>query len=718
MAVAGRTFSDSWHRVSNIKASLRPTVKVRRQFFRGEKWHVLYDPFNNHFFRLRPEAYEFVSRLRPDMTVEEVWEDCLDRNPDNAPGQEDVIRMLTQLHFASLLYYEDSTDSTKLFERHEKRRQREFRSKLLSVMFMRIPLVDPDNLLKRMMPVLRQLVSYGGAILWAAVIVGALKIVFDHFDLVLEQAQGVLAPDNLILLYVGLVLTKVLHELGHAVVCRRFGGEVHTMGVMLLVFTPLPYVDATASWAFRSRRKRALVGGAGMLVELFVAALATYVWAYSGAGTLHSLAYNIMFIASVSTLLFNGNPLLRFDGYYILSDVLDIPNLHTRAKLQLTHLVEYYLFGCQDSISPAKNRRESWILVTFGVLSSIYRIVVFVGIIFFVADKFLLAGLIMAVICIIAWGVVPPFNLVKYLISSPKLARTRVRAITVCSLFALSIVLFLAVFPFPNRFRAPGVMESAKYLQVVNDAPGYLIKVLAVSGAEVEEGTPLLEMADQEILLEVEAAKAQWQEVLALEQKAESDLLADLEPIRKRKETVAQKLEDLAELQKSLIVKARQEGVWVAPQINEMVGVWLQRGSAVGMIVRPDIFRFSAVVSQAEASNLFAENIKKAEVRLYGQEGENIEVVNLKIIPFEHRNLPSPALGWLGGGEVAVSLSDDSGVKAAEPFFQIFADLQVRKGVSFLHGRAGKLRLTMSPKPLLYQWFIKLRRILQKRYMI
>ena len=141
MAVSGRTFSESWHRVASLKISLRPTVKVRKQFFRGERWYVLQDPFNNQFFRLRPEAHDFVLHLRPDRTVEEVWEECLDRSPDEAPGQEDVIQLLTQLYFANLLYFELPADSEKLFERYKKRRKREIRSKLMSIMFMRIPLM-------------------------------------------------------------------------------------------------------------------------------------------------------------------------------------------------------------------------------------------------------------------------------------------------------------------------------------------------------------------------------------------------------------------------------------------------------------------------------------------------------------------------------------------------------------------------------------------------
>ena len=718
MQKPGKTFSESWHRVAGLKVSLRPTVNVKKQFFRGEKWYVLHDPFNNQFFRLRPEAHEFVVGLRPDRTVEEVWEECLNRHPDGAPGQEDVIQLLTQLHFANLLYFEMPADSAKLFERYKKRRRREIQSKLLSIMFVRIPLLDPENLLRRIMPVLKYLVTPVGAILWLSVVIAAGKLVLDRFDAATDQAQGILAPDNLFLLYVGLVVIKGLHEFGHAIVCKRFGGEVHTMGLMLLVFTPLPYMDATSSWSFRSRWHRALVGAAGMIVEVFVAALAAFLWAYTGPGTLHNLAYNMMFIASVSTLLFNGNPLLRFDGYYILSDLLDIPNLHTRARRHLRHLVERYVFGYKDSSSPSQGLKEAFWLSVFGVLSGIYRVVVFTGIILFVADKFLLAGLMMAGMCVISWVMVPLFKFVLYLASSQRLARTRVRAIAISIGFFALLTSFLAIMPFPNRFRAPGVMEAVQYVRTVNDAPGYVKAVLVPSGREIRAGTPLIKLSDRELDIEIEATMAQREETLHMQRRALHMQTADLKPIRKRLETIETRLKDLRAQRAALTVRARQSGVWVAPRVKEMVGSWIPRGSAIGEIVDHGAFRFSAVVSQDEAADLFVGQIRKAEVRLYGQGGKNVDVADYQIIPFQHEKLPSAALGWFGGGEVPVSVTDETGLQAAEPFFQIYANVRPIPGVAILHGRSGKLRFTMNPKPLLFQWGHKIRQLLQKRYQI
>ncbi|MEM7366508.1 MAG: M50 family metallopeptidase, partial [Pseudomonadota bacterium] len=474
MSVVAPTFSESWHRVAGVKASLRPTVHARRQKFRGEDWYVLQDAFNNQFFRLRPEAYDFVARLRPDKTVEEVWLTTLEQDPDNAPGQEEAIRLLTQLHFANLLFYDRPSDSDQFFERYRQRKQRELRSKLLAIMFVRIPLIDPDRFLKRIMPWTRHLFSWWGALLWVVVVGLALKVVFDNFDAALEQSEGILAPGNLFLLYLGMVVIKSLHELGHAITCRHYGGEVHILGVMLLVFTPLPYMDATSSWSFRSRRERALVGAAGMVTELFIAAIAVFVWAATGPGVVHSLAYNMMFVASISTIIFNANPLLKFDGYYILSDLADLPNLYTRSRKQWAYLSEKILFGVKNVVAVAESDKEAVWLTIYGAVSAMYRILVFAGIIIFVADKYLLLGLLMVVILVIAWILVPPYKLVKYLATSPRIERTRGRAIGVTSGLIVGILLLTAVIPLPNRFRVPGVVEAQQHVMVTTEVSGVI----------------------------------------------------------------------------------------------------------------------------------------------------------------------------------------------------------------------------------------------------
>ncbi|MCB1128845.1 MAG: PqqD family protein, partial [Verrucomicrobiae bacterium] len=169
MSEAPATFSESWYRVARERLGLRPSVQVQRQSYRGERWIVLRNPFSNQFFRLRPAAYEFVARLSPRRTVEEVWKECLERFPDDAPGQEAVIQLLSQLYHANLLQYEAATDAAQLFKRYEKTRQREVRARLLNIMFARIPLLDPDRFLVRTLPVMKWFLGGAGAVLWLAV---------------------------------------------------------------------------------------------------------------------------------------------------------------------------------------------------------------------------------------------------------------------------------------------------------------------------------------------------------------------------------------------------------------------------------------------------------------------------------------------------------------------------------------------------------------------
>jgi putative peptide zinc metalloprotease protein len=712
-----KTFNESWYRVADQRLALRASVEVRRQMFRGERWHVLHDPFANQFFRLRPAAHEFVARLRPDRTVQEVWEETMRANPDDAPGQEEVIRLLSQLYHANLLRSNVAGDTEKLFERYKKRRSREIRSKFASIMFFRVPLFDPDDFLRRTLGVAKLLIGPAGILLWLAVVAAGIKLAIDNFDGLQTQTDGVLAPSNLPLLYLAMIFIKTIHEFGHGYACRRFGGEVHTMGVMFLIFTPIPYVDATASWAFRSRWQRMFVAGAGMIVELFVAAIAMMIWARTGSGVIHSLAYNVVFIASVSTLLFNLNPLLRFDGYYILSDLLDMPNLHGRSAKFAKHLLERWGFGCRHSKSPVRSRKEAGILGVFFVASNIYKVVLFAGILLFVADRFLILGVIMVVMCAISWVIRPVIKAINYLATSPQLARTRPRAVAVSVSAIAGIVALLWFIPFPYHFRAPGVVQAQDYRQVFAEGSGLLAEVVRPSGSRVSEGDPLLRMENRELELTIKTAESQLAQALVEKQQAWNDPGVAREPIERRVDVIRQSLEHLQQQKDALVLRAPTNGVWISPAVDDFVGLWMQRGVPLGHIVQ-DEFRFAAVVPQQRAAELFSEGIKGAEVRINGQAERIVAVEGRLVIPAQQEILPSAALGWFMGGEVATSMEDQSGRRAAEPFFEVRADIVPNENVTLAHGVSGKMRFTLQPEPLLPRWLRMLRQLIQERYRI
>jgi putative peptide zinc metalloprotease protein len=718
MAANSQTFSESWYRVANERICLRAGINVRRQNFRGERWIVLENPFSNQYFRIRPEAYEFIARLRPDRTVQEVWKECIDRFPDTAPGQEAALQLLSQLYLTNLLQYDVATDAARLFERYQKNRQRETKARLLSIMFMRFPLLDPDEFLVRTLPFVRKLISPVGALIWLVVVGWAFKLVLDHWPDLKQQTQGVLAPDNLFLLYAGLIFIKTLHEFGHAYFCRKFGGEVHVMGIMLMIFTPIPYMDATSSWGFRSRWQRLLVGSAGMIVEIFVAAVATFVWVNTGPGTINSLAYNMMFIASVSTVLFNINPLLRFDGYYMLSDLLDIPNLHQRSLKHLRYLWEKFVFGLKKVETPALSRREAGWLTSFGILSGIYKIFVFTTILFFVADRFLILGILMVAICFVSWIITPLFRFINYLASSPKLERNRSRAVGVTAMLVASLFVFLQLVPFPNRFRAPGVIQSTQWTQVLTETPGQIEAILATPGAAIEIGQPLVQLANRELELQLAASRAVRDEIQARLRQAMKEDTALLKPLNSRLESASQRVRRLERDYASLTIRARQDGIWVAPYVDDYVGRWMPRGTALGLLLNPAEFEFAATVAQEDGDRLFTKQIQGAEIRLFGEVENILKTTQLKVIPAEQRRLPSAALGWMAGGSLAVASNDPDGLTAAEPFFEVRAALTPNEGFQLLHGHAGRIRFELPAEPLLPRGLRRLRQIIQKRYQL
>lgn len=714
-----QTFSESWYRIANQKISLRLGVKTRRQNFRGERWIVLENPFSNQFYRLRPAAYEFVSRLRPDRTVQDVWDEVVEKFPEEAPGQESVIQLLSQLYFANLLQYDLAADSAKLFERYKKRKQREARAKLLQIMFMRIPLFDPDRFLKNTLPYIGKMITPIGGLIWLLVVGFGLKVVADNWNSAMDQSNSVLAPSNLFYLYIAMVFIKTFHEFGHAYFCRKYGGEVHIMGVMLLIFTPIPYMDATSSWSFRSRWKRALVGAAGMIVEIFVAAIAAVIWANTSQGVVNAVAYNVMFIASVSTLLFNANPLLRFDGYYILSDVLDIPNLHQRSSKHLRHLVEHYVFGVKNSESPTRSKKEAGLLTVFGIAAGIYRIVVFATILLFVADQFLLVGIIMAVICIVSWVIAPIWKFVKYLSTSPQLDRVRLRAVSVSIAFFAVLILCLNFIHFPYHFRAPGVIESTEWSQLTLKSEGQVEEILATPGEPVKAGDPLIRLSNRQLELQHKAALANLKEVETRIRMAIQAGGADVQPLKSSLDASKKRIAQLEEYLENLVVRASQSGEWVAPGIESYQGRWLARGTPVGLLINPESYEFVAVVQQDDVDFLFNQKLATdAELRFRGKSKQGFEIKDLVIVPAEQYSLPSAALGWSAGGSIPVKQDDGNGTSTTEPFFRVTGKISESDAVMLHHGRTGMVRFDIGSEPLIPRWIRRFRQLLQSRYQI
>ncbi len=718
--MSGSLFSESWYKVANIKVSLLDAVDVQKQFYRDELWYVLKDRFNNSHFKVTAEAYKFIVMLRTDKTINEVWEECIAEYDDGAPTQDEVISLLSQLHINNLLSYKNQPNNEFIYERQSEKKKKELKNKIISLMSIKIPLWNPDKFLNVMAPFLNGIVSYKGLAIWLLVVISGIKATIDNSHQIYDNTQGMLAPSKLIYLYAALALLKLLHEMGHAIMTKRFGGAVHTVGVMFLVFTPLPYMDATSSWFFQSRWQRMLVGSAGMLVDFFFASLAALIWAQTGDGLLHTLAFNAMIVASVSSFVFNANPLIRFDAYYILSDFLEIPNLAQRSRQQWVYWIEKYLFAVEHSVSPSLSRKEAAWLAIYAVASFLYRSFIAVVIVMFIADKFFGVGLLLALVSICAATVLPVKALITYLAKNPVLARSRKRAITISGSALLAMIILFSLIPFPYAIKAPVVVEAKEFSKVYATTEGVLRKLSFKSGDHVAKGDVIAVLSNVDLETETATVKAGLLQNMALKQRALFEASDDLKPIAVREQMLRDQLIHLEQKRTALTVVAESTGIFISPDAESLMGRWLKRQTRLGFVVASGDFKCSAIVSQEQAFSLFKEKNLTAAIKLYGKSDEKLQVHDIRIIPYQKEELPSAALGWFGGGDVSVSSTDKSGKKTVEPFFEVIGTLDSGNGVptNLLHGRSGILRMTLPPEPLSVQLYRLVKQTIQKRYKV
>lgn len=716
--MTAQTFSESWHRIAEARIGLLPSVQVQRQRFGGADWYVLQDRFTQRFFRLTPQAWRFVSRLSPRRTVDEAWREALEQFPTDAPSQHEVIQLLGQLHQSNLLYFRSQPDSAEIFDRYRQFKQRELYGKLLGFLYLRIPVLNPNDWLNSIRPLINAMVSVPAAILWLIVVAIGAKAVVENLPQIANQSQGILALDNLIWLYLCMAGMKVLHELAHAFVCKRFGGEVHVFGIMLLVLAPLPYVDATASWAFRSRYERALVGAIGVLSELFMAAVGAIVWANTGPGLVHTLAFNVMLLGSISSLLFNGNPLLRFDAYYVLCDLIDIPNLYQRANQQWLYFADRYLLGTRDAKSPATDRREWWWLTSYGALSFAYRMLVVALVLEYVADQWFLLGVVFALTTFIMLIAMPLAKLFSHL-AGQAVARNRTRAIIASTVGLLVPIALIAMVPWRDAIRAPGVIESLSANAVAPGMAGRLDTLHVRNGDRVRAGQLIAQLSNPELDFEIQAARAQIIETELLRNQALANTPADVEPLRRRLAMLRERMVELEFRKAQLAVVARHDGTFVAPKASERLGSWVQRGESIGDVVDLDNLRFVGVVTQQQADQLFSSTIESVAVRLNGQVDREVQSAEFNVLPYQRQRLASVALGWTGGGSIPVRPDDQKGEIAADPFFEVRVRLDpTTPDLLTLNGLTGQMRVSLTPTPLLTQWRKWVMQQLQKRYHI
>lgn len=708
--MSGPVHSNAWYRVAALRPRLRAHARLHRHLYRGEVWYLLQDPASGRSHRFSPAARLVIAAMDGRKSVADLWALALRHLGDDAPTQDDLIQLLGQLHAADLLQTDVTPDVAELFERGSRQaRQKTLRS-FINPMAIRIPLWDPDRFLNTLDRLARPLWSRWGLLLWLAVVLPALFLVPPNWDALSGNfSDRVLAFDNLLLLWLIFPAIKFLHEMGHATAVKAGGGEVHDMGLMLLVLIPVPYVEASASSVFKSKYRRAAVGAAGMLVELFIAALAMYVWLAVEPGLVRAIAFNIMLIAGVSTLLFNGNPLLRYDAYYILVDLIEMPNLGQRALAYWAYLFERYPLGVREAEPPGETPREKAWCLFYGFASTVYRIFITLAIALFIAGSFFFIGVLLALWAIFMMAILPLAKGIKHLAANPRVRRRRRRAWAVIGGGLGALVLFLTLIPMPYRTQAEGVVRLADEATVRAGGEGFLRRYLVDAGATVKRGDAVALLNDPQL----DAALAQTQaRVAELETRYATAFVEDLARASVLAEQLRAERAALLRVQQkasALVAYAAAPGVFMAERWRDQQGRYFHKGDTLGYVTLPSPPRVRVVIPQADIDKVRGAT-ESVAVRLSPELGRVLEARIVRELPAGESSLPSQALATEGGGKIALDTRDPRQTKTLERLFQFELALVGAPPVERF-GQRAHVRFEHPATPLASQWYASLRRL-------
>jgi putative peptide zinc metalloprotease protein len=713
--VSQQLFSPNWYRVARLAPRLRPHAQIHRHQYRGETWYVLQDLASERFHRFSPAAYFVIGLMDGKTTVQGVWDQALAQLGDDAVTQDEVIQLLGQLHGADVLQCDVPPDTAELFRRRERQERQALVKRVLSVFAWQLPLFDPDRLLARLAPFARPFFGWFGLVLWGVVVgAGAFAAAGHWRELTEDVLDRVLLPENLLMIWLVFPVLKLAHELGHALAVKTRGGEVHEIGVMILVLTPVPYVDASSAWAFRSKWQRFAVGGAGMMVELFIASLALALWLAAEPGMFRALLYNVMLIAGVSTVLFNANPLLRFDGYYMLMDWLEIPNLRMRGTQYFVYLCEKYLFKRHEAEPPLATAGERFWFVAYTIGSFLYRIVVVIAILVFLGEHSLLLGIVFAGFTAFSWLVLPAFKSIDYLLNDPKLRRVRGRALAASTLVAVAVLGLFFAMPLPLRTTAEGVVWLPDEGFARAGADGFVSRVVAKPGDWVKPGDPLVETSDIELATELKVLEAR---VVELDARHRGHVTVDrvkAEMVEEERRFALQNLERARERAGELTIKARAEGEFVMPRAPDMPGRFVKKGELLAHVVNVDAIIVRAIVSQQDI-DLVRNSTRSVDVRLVEQLDAPVRGSLKRLVPSASDQLPSAALGTQGGGHAAVDPTDKDGRKTLQKYFQVDVELPAEDRKLHVGGRA-YVRFDHGWEPLGFQWYRRARQLFLSRF--
>jgi putative peptide zinc metalloprotease protein len=635
----------------SMKPKLREELRFRFQQIGDRECYLIEDPFTSRFFRIGVPEYVFISLLDGNTTVNEALALTADSLGRDAFTEGDAVSICHWLLNSDLAYTAESARTSRLLSAAQEHAKRKLLVQL-NPFFLKLPLFNPDRFFSAALPWTRWLVSWPLFGFWLAVVLCGGYQLASQPDRFVHASAGILASGNWLALGVTWLLLKVGHEFFHGLACKRYGGSVLESGVILILFAPVAYVDVTSSWRVASKWQRIFVSAAGMYFEVFCAAVAALIWSNTGSGPWNHLAYNTILMAGLSTLLINSNPLMRFDGYYILADLLDLPNLYGRGHEQLMYIGRRYLLGLKVR-APRRTAGKNLIIQVYGVLSALWRLIVVATMLIAAQALFHGAGILLALAGIVLWFGVPAIRFAKFLVFGNKLEKPKTaRFLCIATAGIGSLSLFMFSTPWPGSLCAPGIVENATVVRIRAETDGFVSEMLARDNAPVKAGQILAQLRNAELETEVAELEVDIRESAFREHRyRQRGTLSAAQIEQRRREALQTLYTDKRRLVEQLTIRAARDGIVIGRQLDSLPGHFVPAGTELFTIVEDATKKVSISIRQQDAEQFAQRTGSTVEVHTCcGRVTGRLQHVS----PKASHEVTHAALAAAAGGPVAV----------------------------------------------------------------
>ncbi len=708
-------FSPHWYRVRDLKPQLRRHVEMHRHDYRGLIWYILEDKASGKSHRFNSTAYQVIGLLNGQQTVNRIWDLVNDQLGDFAPTQEQMIQILGKLHAGDLLQSGMPADTEELFERGQQHKSNKLKQRISNPIAIKIPLWDPEDFLQRNLSKVNWLFHWSIGLIWSLVILAAGLATAINWDAISAYFSiNTLSPYNLVIMGLLYPIIKFLHELGHAFSAKIQGAEVHEMGITFLLFMPIPYVDVSTVSFLRSKKQRILVSAAGILVELFISALGLFLWLSVEPGLVKDIAFNSMIIGGISSLFFNGNPLLKYDGYYMLADAIAIPNLFQRSSQYLGYLCQKYLFGATSLSSPATAPGEAGWFVSYSITSFIYRMSLLWFIIIYIVDTFFIAGVVLALWIVFKQIILPIVKGLLFVFNSPSIQRQRFRAIASVIGILGGFFVILYWVPVPAYTRSEGVIWMPDEAQLRAEVDGFAGQLLLDLPATVKKDTAVIKIHDPLLNTEVDVLFAQLKELNTKFRAEWNNDKVKAEKIKEEMVVVAEELKYSQHKQQSMQIVSKKTGKLLIPDVEDLTGRFVRKGEVIGYVIDNALPTVRVVVAQADIGQL-AKQIKAIQIRLVNHPNQIIPATVIRWSPEATNQLPSAALATINGGEITIDPAAEEELETLEKVFQV--DLEFTPASQMVEiGQRVFVRFDHGGEPIGQQWYRSLRQVFLRQF--